>query len=90
MRYNLATTTHTDTYLHTRTHARTSSSSRKALLQATFKFDWWGSNEGDFFTLKKKHKAKKKKKINLKTLNKPPGDEKNIKSSATRVFSLSL
>jgi hypothetical protein len=47
-----------------------------------------GEQRGRFFH--SKEAQQKKKKINLKTLNKPPGDEKNIKSSATRVFSLSL
>jgi hypothetical protein len=84
--YNLATTTHLHT--HARTHARAAAaeklSSRRPLSLIG------GGATREIFSHSKKHKAKKKKKINLKTLNKPPGDEKNIKSSATRVFSLSL
>jgi len=77
-----ARTTHFTHKIYTQTHftrAAEKLSSRRPL------FDWWGSNEGDFFTqrstAKKKNQFENPKQTSLR---------KNIKSSATRVFSLSL
>ena len=76
-----ARTTHFTHKIYTQTHftrAAEKLSSRRPL------FDWWGSNEGDFFT----QRSTAKKKINLKTLNKPPYEK--ISKVRRHVFSLFL